>query len=262
MRAEFTQKTKDIMARRVGFRCSNPSCRIPTAGPHDDPTKYTNIGVAAHLLAASDYGPRAAPEIDSETRKNISNGIWLCQNCSVLIDRDENAFPKELLESWRKTAEEFAREELNRQIIGMKDATLIKESGITPLNENEFGEHNFGDSTVRYYMKDGQLHIEYEEEPDIVSYYVVDGAGNVVDHKFPFPLEEYTVDIDEKMILRTREEAREDGITCKYYDLKWGKHAVVCRNRGGQLVHFQVTGGTINHRIKLITVRPPNEHNI
>ncbi len=48
MRDDFPLPVKDALAKRVGYRCSNPQCRQSTSGPQDDPTKFVNTGVAAH----------------------------------------------------------------------------------------------------------------------------------------------------------------------------------------------------------------------
>ena len=61
MRDDFKADVKDLLAKRVGMRCSNPNCRRPTSGPQDAPEKALNIGVAAHIAAASKGGPRYAP---------------------------------------------------------------------------------------------------------------------------------------------------------------------------------------------------------
>jgi hypothetical protein len=53
MRDDFDEKTKEILSRRVGLRCSNPNCRKLTTGPQTDPSKAINIGVAAHITVAS-----------------------------------------------------------------------------------------------------------------------------------------------------------------------------------------------------------------
>ena len=53
MRDDFDKETKETLARRVGYLCSNPSCRKPTSGPQTDPAKAINLGVAAHITAAS-----------------------------------------------------------------------------------------------------------------------------------------------------------------------------------------------------------------
>ena len=58
MRDDFTFKTKDTLAKRVGFLCSNPNCQMLTVGPNSNVEKHSNIGVAAHITAASEGGPR------------------------------------------------------------------------------------------------------------------------------------------------------------------------------------------------------------
>jgi len=36
VRDEFSQKTLEVLAKRVGVRCSNPGCRKVTTGPRSD----------------------------------------------------------------------------------------------------------------------------------------------------------------------------------------------------------------------------------
>lgn len=43
MRGDFTAPTKEMMAKRVGYRCSNPQRRLPTSGPQDDPAIAVNV---------------------------------------------------------------------------------------------------------------------------------------------------------------------------------------------------------------------------
>lgn len=107
-RDDFSSSTKELLANRVGRRCSNPNCRKLTCGANDDPTKITNIGVAAHICAAAKGGPRFDPNMSTEERKSFYNGIWLCQNCAKLIDSDTRRFTIELLSAWKQIAEEYA----------------------------------------------------------------------------------------------------------------------------------------------------------
>ena len=58
MRDDFTEDVKRVLANRVGHECSNPDCRASTSGPQADSTKALNLGVAAHITAASPRGPR------------------------------------------------------------------------------------------------------------------------------------------------------------------------------------------------------------
>ena len=108
-RDEFSQSVKETLAKRVGCRCSSPSCQKLTSGPHEDPKKFVNIGVAAHITAAAPGGKRYDPNLSSEERSAIENGIWLCQNCGKLVDSDEQSYSVELLNNWKRDAEERAR---------------------------------------------------------------------------------------------------------------------------------------------------------
>lgn len=107
-RDDFTLATKELLANRVGRRCSNPNCRKLTCGANSDPEKVTKIGVAAHICAAARGGPRYDASMTPEERKSFENGIWLCQSCSKLIDTDITRYPKELLQSWKQLAEQTA----------------------------------------------------------------------------------------------------------------------------------------------------------
>jgi hypothetical protein len=108
-RDSFDERTKRDLAARVNSRCSNPQCRAPTSGPQDDPEKAVNLGVAAHITAASDGGPRFDPSITPDERSAASNGIWLCQNCAKEIDNDVKRFTPTLLREWKDRAEHDAR---------------------------------------------------------------------------------------------------------------------------------------------------------
>ena len=100
-RDNFTKKTVEILAKRVGYLCSNPDCRRHTIGPNEDLEKTTIIGVAAHVTAASQGGPRFDENLTTEQRINIDNAIWLCSNCSTLIDKDKDKYSVSQLKKWR-----------------------------------------------------------------------------------------------------------------------------------------------------------------
>jgi hypothetical protein len=108
MRDDFDKETKEVLARRVGSHCSNPKCKKWTSGPQVDPTKALNIGVAAHITAASPNGPRFDSNCTAEERKSANNGIWLCQNCAKLVDNDTQRYPADLLREWKIVAEAAA----------------------------------------------------------------------------------------------------------------------------------------------------------
>ena len=105
MRDEFSSAVVETLAKRVGVRCSNPGCQRPTSGPRSDAAKVLNLGVAAHITAASPGGPRYDANLSAEERGSVENGIWLCQNCAKLIDNDCNRFTVTVVRDWKAKSE-------------------------------------------------------------------------------------------------------------------------------------------------------------
>ncbi|MCP4611296.1 MAG: hypothetical protein GY845_21505 [Planctomycetes bacterium] len=112
MRDDFSQATKEVLAKRVGYHCSNPKCHASTSGPQEDPIKTINVGVAAHITAASPDGPRYNDGLTEDERKSPENGIWLCQKCAKLIDNDTTRYTVEKLKLWKQETETIAVREL------------------------------------------------------------------------------------------------------------------------------------------------------
>jgi hypothetical protein len=92
-RDNFPPKVVRTLALRAGYICSNPDCRLTTAGPHSDATKAVVTGEGAHICAAAAGGPRYDESQTPEQRKSIENAIWLCGNCNKKVDTDWQAWP-------------------------------------------------------------------------------------------------------------------------------------------------------------------------
>ena len=105
VRDDFKPATNELIGKRAGWLCSNPECRRSTVGAAEGHDGVINIGVAAHITAASLEEPRYDPALTSEERRHPSNGIWLCQNDGKAIDSDAKRFPVELLRKWKRDAE-------------------------------------------------------------------------------------------------------------------------------------------------------------
>lgn len=127
MRDDFKADVKDLLAKRAGMKCSNPNCRRPTSGPQEDPNKALNIGVAAHIAAASKGGPRYDPRMNSQDRRSEANGIWLCQTCAKLVDNDAARYCADLLRRWRRLAEEAALLDIEAPAIDEKVGRVTDE---------------------------------------------------------------------------------------------------------------------------------------
>lgn len=107
-RDDFPKRVKDVLAKRVGLRCSNPAYRKTTSGPHLDPTRSVSIGVAAHITGAARKGPRYDASLTSAERSAITNAVWLCQDCAKRVDSDTNRFTVDILLEWKAAAEQEA----------------------------------------------------------------------------------------------------------------------------------------------------------
>ena len=138
-RDNFSRPVQDTLRKRVTDRCSNPACRVPTIGPATEGDRTTNIGIAAHITAASKNGPRFCHSKTSVERKSIENGIWLCSNCASKIDRDVLAFPAELLRSWKAGAENLAGSELGKRLPSHGEAIQTLTAALTGTSREFFG---------------------------------------------------------------------------------------------------------------------------
>lgn len=108
----FAPAIKDALAKRVAYRCSNPACGAPTTGPHSMPERFVNLGVASHISAAAQRGPRFDAALTSLERSSIDNGVWLCQSCAKLIDNDDVKYTVAVLATWKVEAEAKAMRNL------------------------------------------------------------------------------------------------------------------------------------------------------
>jgi hypothetical protein len=131
MRDDFNAKTKDILGRRVGFRCSNPNCRKLTTGPQTDENKVITIGVAAHITAASKDGPRFDINKTPTERMAGANGIWLCQNCAKLVDNDKILYTIDLLIAWKEQAERDALQKIENTISPIDDSSEVINANVS-----------------------------------------------------------------------------------------------------------------------------------
>ena len=152
MRDDFTEDVKRAIASRVANRCSSPECRAVTSGPQLNPAKTLNVGVAAHITAASAGGPRYDPSLNPKQRSRASNGIWLCQTCAKLVDNDPARYPAHLLHEWKVEAERAALAEVGKTASRISDTQAGRPLGRLrielPEPVNPIGHQSSGGSYV------------------------------------------------------------------------------------------------------------------
>jgi hypothetical protein len=128
--------------------------RRPTSGPQADPAGSVNIGVAAHISAASPGGARYEADLSSEQRADSSNGIWLCQRCAKLIDNDPIRFNRVVLEGWKRAAERAAAVALvqGRSFSTASQPGLAKIERLMPVLLEEMREDLQNNRTTREFV--------------------------------------------------------------------------------------------------------------
>jgi len=117
-RDDFDPSVVNALGKRAAYICSNPACKTQTIAPSsENGTKFIYIGKAAHIAAASEGGPRYDPNMSSEERKSINNGIFLCGNCADMIDKNKGIdFSVELLKKWKSDHESWVSKNLNKKV--------------------------------------------------------------------------------------------------------------------------------------------------
>ena len=194
MRDDFRQPVKEELAKRVGFRCSNPDCRKQTSGPQSQDTGAVNIGVAAHITAAAQGGPRYDNTLTPDDRSSAENGIWLCETCAKIIDADQVGYTEASLKDWKNVAEATAFLELRGKLVIDDNRALIAKIETelpelfaemrNDLNENPFHREFVLLGRNHIYNAGGQVTLSYffEDHRDLrQKIRILENHGLVVD---------------------------------------------------------------------------------
>lgn len=109
----FKETTRKNIERAAGGRCSIRRCLDLTSCRREKPNGQhgsASKGRAAHIYAASPYGPRPAPDgmTDAEI-SDFTNGIWACADCADIIDSHESLYSVESLKEM-KSVREFTQQ--------------------------------------------------------------------------------------------------------------------------------------------------------
>ncbi|MBP8299445.1 MAG: hypothetical protein KA020_03710 [Planctomycetes bacterium] len=90
---------------------------MQTIGPSDHGVAgVNNVGVAAHIAGARPGSARFDENMSSTARRNIANGIWLCQSCGKKVDGDSSTWSVQDLHDLKSKAEARAKSSLGRRV--------------------------------------------------------------------------------------------------------------------------------------------------
>lgn len=138
-----TRNTKlRLFSDAAGF-CQNPSC-LKALFP--DQNTHSHIAEVVHVIAKSDYGPRANADMGPEYLESYDNLLLLCPTCHTMVDKEPERYPCHQLIEWKrnhiaKITEAFSldcynsREDIRRAIEPLMEENfaVFKEYG--PNNE-------------------------------------------------------------------------------------------------------------------------------
>lgn len=89
-----------LFADCAGY-CQNPACAqqlfVETA--KGEPIHFAEM---AHILAASDAGPRSSADLTEAERGSYDNLILLCANCHTIIDKAPDDYPDAMIKLWKR----------------------------------------------------------------------------------------------------------------------------------------------------------------
>jgi hypothetical protein len=112
MRDDFSSEVRRLLAARAGHKCS--ICLKATSGPGDTATAAFSDGIASHITAAAEKGPRFDRDLSVEDRRSAENGIWVCTQHGREIDAATPSFSVEVLRGLKRIREDSASRELQK----------------------------------------------------------------------------------------------------------------------------------------------------
>ena len=162
-RANFSEATKEIIAKRSAYRCCFPDCDATLIGPGMDSDSIENVGECAHIYAASGKGPRSQHNLTSADLVKPENGMYLCKKHHSLIDKHKGKnYPPETLMLYKQIHEHKISQELGHtsyplmwiKQIKILESPILKEGLVYDFTKNTilFGGNGSGKSVLIEYI--------------------------------------------------------------------------------------------------------------
>ncbi|WP_330359274.1 HNH endonuclease [Mycobacteroides franklinii] len=132
-----------LWADSAGF-CGNPDCltRLVVEDPDGQDVHFAE---AAHIIAASETGPRGESAASAEERGAWNNLLLLCANCHTLVDKSAAAYPVDLLLEWKRSRIEKTEQALGIASFATREEARTSIQGLLVQNRvihEDFGPDN------------------------------------------------------------------------------------------------------------------------
>ncbi|MHA6524717.1 HNH endonuclease [Tessaracoccus sp. G1721] len=139
-RARGRNIKRDVVVRLVGAAggfCERPSCptgslwhELPSGG---DAVKLAEV---AHIVAASDDGPRGDGEVATSELVAFQNLILLCPNCHTIVDRAPEEYSVAVLNGWKVAHERRLRELLSIRVFDTRAGARMELQRVLAQNRS------------------------------------------------------------------------------------------------------------------------------
>ncbi len=124
MPRNYLESDLKILWGQAGGRCAFPGCRRELIEDQTTMDPKRVIGKIAHIVADSDVGPRADPEMTDHDRRRESNLILLCGTHHDIVDVQPNTYTIDDLRSWKAEHLAWVRSRLATAVAALNFAEL------------------------------------------------------------------------------------------------------------------------------------------
>lgn len=104
--------------------CSHPECDKKLVAKATEADEARTIGKICHIIAHSDDGPRADPDLPSERRNDADNLILLCGTHHDEVDVQPNTYTAPDLREWKENHEKWVEDTLSDAVVALTFAEL------------------------------------------------------------------------------------------------------------------------------------------
>lgn len=147
-----------LFADSGGF-CQNPECNLSLF--HNIGNNDFHIAEMAHIIGASDDGPRSSVSLTAFDKGKFENLILLCPNCHTTIDKAESEFPDNLLRKWKSNHSSKIRDQFG--IKKYSDRSAIRKIVKRIMLENRVIFDKFGPLTEERFNPESEFPKKWRE---------------------------------------------------------------------------------------------------
>ena len=278
----LTNDLRDLAIRSKN-KCAFPGCEdaiLTTQGIY--------IAELCHIEAAEPGGQRYNVSQSAEDRRAYANLLFMCHAHHKETD-DESLFPVARLKKIKLDHEALPEVVFNHQLLleiiekvqidqkKILEFVQSEKSGVpasipfpivgpsireawTPEDGRFYESQNKIGPCFKFISKNGWLHIEQTLPDGVVAYYEVNEYGSVRNSRFPYPINEYHVEIPEALILSREAVLSSLGTRATRTTLKWSIGDITEHFQGNTFVGADCNARcTINHQTRTIRIMEPKK---